>query len=304
MQPKPPVPQSRVAVTLRRGDTIDFVESTSLGPDEVLQASTSGIKDFGKVAYPRVGRCVYCEATDDLRREHIIPFGLSGNAVLPAASCRRCAKITSKFEAQVLRGPMRSVRVLRNLRSGSKHNGAPVTERLDIIRKGVRETVELQIDEYPVVLHFPVFAPPGLLTGPSRPGIEITGVVSVSFGPSPQAVLARLGAQEIVLESQRDRPAAFARMIAKIGYAMAFAEGALSGVDGPSPVLPAILGEVDNIGRWVGTLTEPIRKYPGLLHRIAIREDLDRCLIVAEVQLFADSETPSYGVILGSVKKS
>ncbi len=304
MQPKPPVPQSRVAVTLRRGDTIEFVEGTSLGPDEVLQASTGGIKDVGKVAYPPAGHCIYCTATDDLRREHIIPFGLSGNAVLPFATCRKCANITSGFETQVLRGPMRSVRVLRELRSYSKHRGAPVTERLDIKRNGVRETVELRIDEYPTLLHFPTFAPPGLLTGQSRPGIEITGVVSVSFAPSPQAVLARLGGQEIVLESQPDRPVAFARMIAKIGYAMAFAEGALSRVDGPSPVLPAILGEVDDIGRWVGTLTEPIRKYPGLLHRIAIREDLDRRLIVAEVQLFADSETPSYGVILGCVKKS
>ena len=278
------------------------MEGASLGPDEVLEASSANIKDLGKIAYPRVGYCIYCPATDDLRREHIIPFGLSGNAVLPAATCRKCAKITSGFETQVLRGPMRSVRVLRKLRSRSNHRGAPVTERLDIIRKGVRETVELRIDEYPILLHFPTFVPPGFLTGRGCPGIEITGAVSVSFGPSPQVVLARLGGQQIVLESQGDRPVAFARMIAKIGYAMAFAEGALSRVDGPCPVLPAILGEVDDIGRWVGTSTEPIRKYPGLLHRIAIREDRGRHLMVAEVQLFADSETPSYDVILGCLK--
>lgn len=47
----------------------------------------------------------------------------------------------------------------------------------------------------------------------------------------------------------------------------------------------------------------PIRKYPGLLHRIALIEDHERELLIADIQLFADSETPSYGVILGKLDK-
>jgi hypothetical protein len=91
-------------------------------------------------------------------------------------------------------------------------------------------------------------------------------------------------------------------MLAKIGYAMAVAQGAESLIDGGCPALPSILGEDDDIGRWVGTLTDPIRNYPGLLHRIAIHEDRDKGLLLAEIQLFADSETPSYGVILGRLR--
>ena len=84
---------------------------------------------------------------------------------------------------------------------------------------------------------------------------------------------------------------------------MAFAVGALHRLEGPSSVIPSILGKVDDIGRWVGTPTDPIRRYPGLLHRIFIREDRERRLLLAEVQLFSNSETPSYGVILGHLKE-
>jgi len=130
----------------------------------------------------------------------------------------------------------------------------------------------------------------------------MVGVTSISFGRSPDLVAERLGTKRIVLDTSRDHPVAFARMIAKIGYSMAFADGTLSRLDGPCLVRPAIIERPDEIGRWVGTLTDPIRKYPGLLHRIAMREDREKQLLFAEVQLFADSETPSYGVILGRLK--
>jgi hypothetical protein len=93
-------------------------------------------------------------------------------------------------------------------------------------------------------------------------------------------------------------------MLAKIGYAMAFTQAALARLDGPCLVLPAILGQTDDIGQWVGTVTEPIRKYPSVLHRIALHEDREKQLLLAQVQLFADSETPSYWVILGHLKVS
>jgi len=51
-------------------------------------------------------------------------------------------------------------------------------------------------------------------------------------------------------------------------------------------------------------LTDPIRKYHGLLHRIEIHEYRERRLLLAEVQLFSNSETPSYGVILGQLKET
>src|SRR5204863_5299093 len=98
-------------------------------------------------------------------------------------------------------------------------------------------------------------------------------VVTISLGPRPETVARKLGAQKLMLGSRTDHPAAFARMIAKIGYGTAFALGALHRIDGRSPVIPSILGQEDDIRRWVGTLANPIRNYPNALHRIEIHED-------------------------------
>jgi hypothetical protein len=292
-------------ITVTRADGSSFQEVGSSMPAEVvLQGSPEGIRDMAKVTYRPIGHCIYCFGTENLTREHIVPFGLNGTAVLPAASCARCRKITSAFELQVLRGSMRPVRLLRRLRSRRKHQGAPLTARLTVIRDGASETIELPIEEFPVLLSFPKFATPRFLTGDQKSGIDINGVVTISFGPKPEAIGRKLGAQKLVLQSRTDHPAAFARMIAKIGYATAFALGDLDRIDGRSPVIPSILGEVEDIGRWVGTLANPIRNFSDVLHRVAIHEDRERGLLIAEVQLFSDSETPSYGVILGPLKST
>jgi hypothetical protein len=121
------------------------------------------------------------------------------------------------------------------------------------------------------------------------------------FGPHPKEVAKSLEVEQVNITSDY-QPVAFARMIAKIGYAFAAAERELGDLDGTPYVLPAILGQVDDIGRWVGTLTKPLEAHPGILHRIVIHHEHDKGLLMTEVQLFADSETPSYGVILGKLK--
>lgn len=261
------------------------------------------MKDLGKASYPSIGYCIYCGSTEDLRKEHILPFGLSGTATLARSTCPRCADITSRVELDVLRGPMRSVRVFRQLRSRSKHTGAPSHSQLDIVRGGKREAVELPCDEYPILLHFPLFSPPAYLypTG-YQSGINMMGIATISFGPRPEEVCERLGADEISVSTLGDKPASFARLVGKIAYAFAFAEGKLEEIDGDPHILPSILGITNDIGRWVGTLTKPIQRHENQLHRLFVHEDQEKGLLIGEVQLFADSETPSYGVILGNLK--
>jgi hypothetical protein len=158
-------PKPKLTATICTGSTVRSREPLSVNAIQVVSGASEGIKDLSKMQYPPVGYCIYCGGTDDLRREHIVPFGLDGTAVLPKASCERCARITGAFERQVLRGPMRAVRVLRKLRSRSKHAGVPGTQHLKIDRGGVVEPVEVPLDKYPVLLHFPMFAPPRELTG-------------------------------------------------------------------------------------------------------------------------------------------
>jgi len=270
---------------------------------EILQIILlSSMKRLNNVTYKPVGRCIYCGATTDLRKEHILPFGLNGTAVLPEATCGRCAQITGRVEQTVLRGPMWAVRVFRDLKSRRKHKDAPKTYPLTVLRGDHEEIVELPIEKYPILLHFPLFSPPALLEPEGYvSGIRVTGVATVSFGPRPEDVIKTLGVTTI-RTSQKQEPVAFARMLAKIAYAMAAAEDQLRLIKGDAPVLPAILGKTDDIGRWVGTLTQPFQRYSGLLHRVLIHRDDKRGLLIGEVQLFSDSQTPSYVVILGRLR--
>ena len=262
----------------------------------------SSPRTLDNTRYAPVLQCIYCGATDGLEDEHILPFGLSGTAVLPQSTCRQCARVTGSLEHAVLRGPFWPVRVFRNLKSRTKHRDAPKTLPLTILRSGHEESIQLGLDGYPILLHFPIFGPPAYLSRSEyTSGALMCGVASVLFGPRPDDVAKSLGATEIK-HSADYQPVAFARMIAKIGYGFAAAERTTEELDGAPLVLPAIRGTTDDIGRWVGTLTKPIETYPDQLHRILVHHDREKSLLIAEVQLFADSQTPSYGVILGRLK--
>lgn len=264
--------------------------------------NSSPLSSIDNKVYKPVGRCIYCGAVDHLEKEHILPFGLSGTAILPQSSCRTCASITGNTEQSLLRGAFWPVRVFRDLKSRSKHRDAPKTYPMHVERSGVLELIEFPIDELPIILHFPLFALPAYMSGsPLKGAIDVSGLATVNFGQHLRDFAHAHGTQRLQFQQSLD-PVAFARVIAKIAYSFAVAEGAVDDMEGTPFVLPAILDRPEEIGQWVGTLTDPIQSHPGQLHRILIRHNLDRGLLWGEVQLFADSETPSYGVILGKLK--
>lgn len=261
------------------------------------------IEDFNKKIYSPLGRCMYCGSLQNLQDEHIVPYGLSGTGVLPKSTCPSCAKITGQFEQKVLRGPMRNVRVFRKLRSRTKYENVPKTYPLKIEREKKEEIIKLPLSEYPILLHFPIFSIPAFLNPQGyNKGITMIGSDIISFGPRPEDVQKKLGATQIII-TQNYSPHDFARMIAKIAYSFAVAEGAINFIKGAPFPAEAILGKKDDIGKWVGTITGPPKKHQGLLHRIALHKDYARKVLIGEVQLFSDSQTPNYGVILGQLKK-
>lgn len=260
------------------------------------------MKDFGKVSYRPVGKCIYCHSTQNLTREHILPFGLSGTGVLPKSSCKECARITGEVELYVLRGPMRAVRVYLDLMSRSRHKNAPKKYPLTVVKSGKETIVELPPNEYPIILGFPVFSPPAFLApNDYKDGISLTGQVTINYGKHPEDVLRDLGVETISI-TQTYHPAEFARMIAKVAYSYAAAQGAINLGEGIPPIVSSILGEKNEIGRWVGNLSTTLSKKEGLLHRLALISDDEKGLLIGEVQLFADSDTPSYQVILSKLQ--
>ena len=286
---------------LIRGGEVEHTETIRTeSPQQVLR-SVDGIADMARRQYPPANQCIYCGETTGLSKEHIVPYGLNGTSTIQKASCSDCAAVTGDFERRVLRGPMRSVRLLHGFQSRRKHEGASRTQMIEIEKDGKMSAIEVPIDEMPILLFFPEFTPPWCLTGKTGKGIDMTGVAVVHFGPSPEEFAKSIGADSVRSESPPMEPAAFARLIAKIGYAHAFAEGALDQLEVSNAVVPAILGQ-EGIGQWVGTLGGPYPKYPGVLHRVALRVHKEAHLFMAEVQLFASSAAPAYGMVLGMLK--
>src|SRR6266508_6142095 len=75
--------------------------------------------------------CIYCGAREDLRDEHVIPYGLEGEYVLRQASCRECEKLTSRFERAVLRDlllPARTSLEIRTRRPKDRPDRLPLLE--------------------------------------------------------------------------------------------------------------------------------------------------------------------------------
>ena len=104
-----------------------------------------------------VWECIYCGASsDNLGKEHIVPFGLGGTFVLPRASCEDCGDVTGKVEQTILRGQMWNVRALRRIQSRHPDKMPTKGEPVVITGEG-KEERQLPLNEYPVLLHMPVF---------------------------------------------------------------------------------------------------------------------------------------------------
>jgi hypothetical protein len=89
-------------------------------------------------------------------------------------------------------------------------------------------------------------------------------------------------------------------MTAKIGYAMAVAVGVVDPSGRRPEVVRSILGEINEIGRWVGTLAEPREPQRGVLHEVGIHRDPDNGMLFARVQYLTAVGSPVYGVVLGT----
>jgi HNH endonuclease len=106
-----------------------------------------------------VGHCIYCgqvPSDQPLTDEHIIPFSLGGELLLPASSCRSCAAITGHIEGIVCGSMLKAVRTHFGMKSRRpKKSTLPV--------KGSAPTVEVPINDHPFYLVLEVFERPQIL---------------------------------------------------------------------------------------------------------------------------------------------
>lgn len=250
-----------------------------------------------------VGRCIYCRAETyapdsdrPLAEEHIIPYALNGNLVLPRASCRRCERIINKFETRILRGLLLGFRTFAKMQSRNPKDRDPELPLYDTDSKRIM----VKAEDYPIGLILPVYGAPLILSGKDT--------ISMGFWTNFLRVDARKLQRRYGLTTwspPRLDNEDFFRLLAKIAHAHAVA---VWGLDGFDPVLPeAILDEagpeVDARWRWKyigGSMSE----WPTVpvLHEIQadslVMHD-DSRLAVVTLRLFGQFGAPVYRVVAG-----
>jgi hypothetical protein len=246
-----------------------------------------------------IGKCIYCGRTDEpLSREHIIPRGLNGELTLTDASCGRCRDITSRLEDDLLRnafGPARVGLRLRTQRPEERPKHLPIQVR----RGGNEILIDVPVDEYPAIVALPVFAPPAHASGRSySSGVQLVNVSLARVWGPPLAEVHRKYGHEYTGIQLSYNPVAFARAIAKIAYGFTVLKLGLERI-ADRYVLPAMLGEASDIGRWVGCDPGPPISPSTDLHAWSFGLDQDHKEIHVLVRLFALFGAPEYHIVVG-----
>lgn len=253
----------------------------------------------GPIRYEPVGQCIYCDAAgSSLSDEHIIPYGLQGEWVLPQASCSACAKITGRFERTLLRGDWLAARSALGLRT-RRPRSRPDNFEMFLRTAGSERKIQAPSETNFAIVPLPIFPlprtmspEPETLTGG---GIALEGIY-VGYTAPPTGVLEAHSPAESMATIVSLHASEFARLIAKIAHGVAIATYGIGRI--ANPVLPeVILGHDSDIGRWVGTLArDPFPVSLGVLH-CARPMWTNRGLVVA-IQLFTWQPSPTYVAIV------
>lgn len=249
----------------------------------------------------KIGRCIYCDSTKrPLQTEHIVPLGLNGPWELLEATCQNCAKITSAFERAVLRQSLIVSRTTLDLPTRRKQE-RPKQFPLVITKEGKSETIQVPVDQHFGTMILPIDEMPAHLTGKHyEKGVNVKGVLGVQVsGPHAKEIAKRLDTKEISVTTTWHGNT-FERMLAKIGLGFAVAHYGIDNIE-QIYVRPSILGQKDDVGRWVGTADDFQLDVGKFFHHIQL-SILNSDLIV-RIKLFALFNVPEYLVVVGRLKE-
>jgi hypothetical protein len=250
-----------------------------------------------------VGFCIYCGSKENLSDEHVVPFALGGNVILPDASCPNCAAITSAFEGSVLRGFMREGRTAGRFPT-RRPKERPTTLPLSIKRGDEMESIALAPVESPGFLQLPMLESAAFLVGrPPVNGLIPCGSELLGFGKPPDKVAADLKTTTIQTSAKIDL-AAFIRMLAKIGYSFAVAAQGPYPLD-EVPVLSLILGSAFDGSTWIGSaeyrLEVEAQSPQHALGLVPAKTTVDgnvEEILIAYVKLFANAGATGYQAVV------
>lgn len=251
--------------------------------------------------YVAVGHCIYCGCDKTrLSDEHIIPYGIGGRLLLPAASCPSCARETSRCESKVLNqfwGTLRT-RVRFPLRGSKKHRRGRIEVVLGTVDNPGRRVCIPAVD-YPASITFPVFPPPKMLLGRWNEAPQFVTIC-------PKEQVEKLGKKYGTGRGpiMHWHAVTFFRMLAKIGYSFAVAEAGIDQIASFNSPLPRFIryGAEDPPTHLIGGAMKLLPK-SNILHQLSLwtgfNEQSRTQTLVATVRFFSHYGSPVYQVVIG-----
>jgi hypothetical protein len=168
---------------------------------------------------------------------------------------------------------------------------------INIERQGQQQSVMIPVELYPAPIPLLVFATPAYIDGqPYEKGIKVIGEVRNLIGFKKFKEWCESQNIDSFSLPVVHKGLDLARLLAKIAYTFAIARFGRSIID-DAYVRHAILGEVEDVGRWVGCIGEqPLAKtqYQHYLKPSIVNGDIH-----VHIRLFANLQTPEYLVIVG-----
>jgi hypothetical protein len=253
--------------------------------------------DQTKRKYGPADSCIYCGASGhrvNLTDEHIVPFGLNGQLILPRSSCEKCQEVTCEIERFCLRRMFIQARAhfrMKTRRPKERPDQLPV-----IIGRGNQAKEQfVPLLDHPFAAAMLILDQAGVISNlPMKTEFGLRAIY-VFGAPDFQIKLGTFGPDAgLPFDLSAD---IFCRMLAKIAHAFAAAE---LGIDNFLSFLPPIiLGESRFISHYVGTC-EVAPPSENRLHRLMLHK-VGRSLRV-RIRLFAAWGTPNYEVVVGDLK--
>lgn len=252
------------------------------------------IDDANDVFPVRIGRCVYCDSTDSLSDEHVVPYGLGGTWTLLDASCGDCRDTTSKIERIVLREHFFAVRTVTGMPSRRKASRpSKLPQKLEAAHG--KMSVDLELDSHPAPLVFPFFAASPPEGGNDTPLRYRTLRVAPRRGRLEEFA-AQTNAEKWTIPCAD--PETFARFLAKVGYCFAVGSFGLENIR-EHYVRPLIRTGGPGIARWISSADPPSSVENDGAHHLSA--EVENNEIIARIRLFAIPGSPIYSVIVGGV---
>jgi hypothetical protein len=246
------------------------------------------------------GECIYCGAKDvGLTDEHILPYFIGGTHIINGASCKPCAKITSRFERDIAKGLWDGARSAYDAPSRRKKNRKKYILLADQNNPGNK--LKIPYKEYPAPMVFYYMDTAGFLLGLSETVDRINTWTFKAIVDQKKLDAFEEKYPGQLTATMKFNHDSYARLLEKIAYGQILCS--LDPGEFRPICLPYILGEKTNHTFIVGSRKSIPEPQAGLGYSMSTIcfGTTDYLLLMVELRILADNHTPVYHVLVGDV---